>query len=1355
MTLLAVLFLPLSEAKAQKWTDISSEIINADFGTPGNANGWTIEREGGTSEVRAGCLEFWNNQHFKASQVIYGLPKGHYRLSVQGFHRYGDCDVDYQQHENNKQTSFAYLFVNKQKKTLTDYCSFSRSYESNNWLSPDGGGHYYPNTMEATAEAFAENAYWNSLEFDLIDDYINVTIGIGLDKYTEYNWCIFSHFKLETTNEITNEWTDVTRFFLASPNFDGNIRDGWICNYSAHTIDVQYECMEFWDGTFDIHQDLYGLPKGEYRLSAQAFYREGQNSDCYSNWKNGTIGLTALLYAGDREKPIKSVYDFSFNTDNTGNCWTPDGNNYYPDNMYSASSAFAAGAYKNVLLFNADGDIRLGLKNSNYVYGNWAIFDNFKLEYKGEVTVANNIQSLTVPKDTIEIGEKLLAELIVAPEEVMIKNVIWTSSNPLVFTVDGKGEITGRGIGSAKLIATMRDDSNISKSVNITVVRAGNTDNGEWINLTYLITNPNFKEAGNSNGWTIERYGGTTAVRAGCLEFWDNQSFKTSQVIENLSKGHYRLSVQGYHRYGDAEVDFEKFKRNEQTSMAYMFVDDQRENLAQYCSFYQTTGPNGWVTPDNGEHYYPNTMESAAEAFDKEAYWNFLEFDVEKDDTDVTIGIALDDYTTRNWCIFTNFKLEATDNSSYSGTRLLQDPETKVNYGYIMGKSDANVMKGHSYTAGSQDATGNVTILSGFTVDGYEYKVTRISEFAFYCLLNLTSITIPSCVTAIDNYSFLGCRNLMSISSFIKEPFAINDVFDYDVYRNATLYVPAGTIEAYKTTNGWKMFSKIIELEKEEEQQFPTQTMILHHSNGSKSEVSINEKSKVKFKDGKVIITSITGSKAYEKDDILRITYNYINSDVNGDYAIDVADIATVISIMAGSSDVSSLYADVNRDGVVDVADIATIISAMAGSGSSATEIATTANGTIGEAFYIYRNDNQFNAFFREEIDSIGFSHYDADSLRYNKIASQVVYTPDSTFMIPLVAIDSVGFVRPETKLQANVVLMDEKGMTDYLRTANGMSLTFDSGMPVNIRPKKDDILVCTDFDNPLFLEGFIGKVVSVSKLSDGLIVVCDSVYDITEIYEQLVSIEQIVVDNVPSRARRVSGEWISSRNSINFNLGYSHEISNGSASISGSIDGTYIATIAYNITKKEQYFSLKINHDWQYGAHLNFKCDNSFGTLLGNVNSLPAIRFPMPVPIFKFQISGAPFVKGDGSMELDLSFNSPVHSYLAEVKYHNGVFSGSNNRLPITGNNKPSFDAAFSLNGSLQVGYMVDFWLGTINALGSYVRTGLDFYIGPKLTGNFSISGGTSNPVNYYTAYKDSKLGLSLLTIDYEAFGE
>ena len=56
-----------------------------------------------------------------------------------------------------------------------------------------------------------------------------------------------------------------------------------------------------------------------------------------------------------------------------------------------------------------------------------------------------------------------------------------------------------------------------------------------------------------------------------------------------------------------------------------------------------------------------------------------------------------------------------------------------------------------------------------------------------------------------------------------------------------------------------------------------------------------------------------------------------IKGDVNGDRVVNVADIATVIDVMAGKSvGVSPALADVNGDGAVNVADIATIIDIMA-----------------------------------------------------------------------------------------------------------------------------------------------------------------------------------------------------------------------------------------------------------------------------------------------------------------------------------------------------------------------------------------------------------------------------------------
>lgn len=64
------------------------------------------------------------------------------------------------------------------------------------------------------------------------------------------------------------------------------------------------------------------------------------------------------------------------------------------------------------------------------------------------------------------------------------------------------------------------------------------------------------------------------------------------------------------------------------------------------------------------------------------------------------------------------------------------------------------------------------------------------------------------------------------------------------------------------------------------------------------------------------------------------------------------------------------------------------------------------------EFINIYRNDGSLNAFSCNVVDSITYSHYDTDSIFYDEIVTQLVYTPDSVYFMPLVEIDSISFVQ-------------------------------------------------------------------------------------------------------------------------------------------------------------------------------------------------------------------------------------------------------------------------------------------------------------------------------------------------------
>lgn len=110
-----------------------------------------------------------------------------------------------------------------------------------------------------------------------------------------------------------------------------------------------------------------------------------------------------------------------------------------------------------------------------------------------------------------------------------------------------------------------------------------------------------------------------------------------------------------------------------------------------------------------------------------------------------------------------------------------QDPETKVNYEYTVGESEASVKGGDFTKAGSVDVDGDITLLSHFSVDGNEYMVTTIGNYAFYKCNSLTSIFIPEGITTIGKYAFSGCMKLKSLSL----PESLTSILD-GAFRNCS-----------------------------------------------------------------------------------------------------------------------------------------------------------------------------------------------------------------------------------------------------------------------------------------------------------------------------------------------------------------------------------------------------------------------------------------------------------------------------------------------------------------------------------------------------------------------------------------
>lgn len=443
--------------------------------------------------------------------------------------------------------------------------------------------------------------------------------------------------KLENAqNASIKPGDDITRK-IVNPSFD-NGKEGWTVKEGNPKFDETYKNCEVYQGTFDIYQDITNIPDGVYELSVLAFQRVAENNVAYKAHDNSTEDITAFIYANDLETPFTSPYTYGMK-ENSGDDFKYNLNGeevYIPNSMKGMAAATTENpdAYTvTVPMLVEGGTLRIGVRekrrpsNVNGSWGDWAIWDNFRLKYIGSKGEALN--AVTTPliakaaglldsKMNADVRTQLEAAKTALETEATVPGIHTLSAaieaantsieayKPLQAAIDNaqtryeeneassttsetaKGlynaaMATAQGIydngtaADAEIPAAIKAlNEGVTKYVINDIIKDASTQ--KPADITKVIANSDFATM-NSTGWDVidgkMAFQSNNSVEAG--EFF-NTTFNLQQTLVGLPAGMYRLTTQAFYRNGNdasAKVDGSDQLKYDVNENAYLYFSDK------------------------------------------------------------------------------------------------------------------------------------------------------------------------------------------------------------------------------------------------------------------------------------------------------------------------------------------------------------------------------------------------------------------------------------------------------------------------------------------------------------------------------------------------------------------------------------------------------------------------------------------------------------------------------------------------------------------------------------------------------------------------------------------------------------
>lgn len=461
------------------------------------------------------------------------------------------------------------------------------------------------------------------------------TWSLDNDQLTQYMADL--KVKLENAqNASIKPGDDITRK-IVNPSFD-NGKEGWTVKEGNPTFNETYKNCEVYQGTFDIYQDITNIPDGVYELSVLAFQRVAENGVASKAHDAGKEDITAFIYANDLETPFTSPYTYGMKEPSGGKPadykYNLNGEDVYiPNTMQGMAAATTENpnAYTvTVPMLVEGGTLRIGVRekrrpsNINNSWGDWAIWDNFRLKYVGSKGEAlNAVTTPLIAKAAGLLDSKMNAEVRTQLEAA--KTALETEATvPGIHTLSAAIEAANTSIEAYKPLKEAIDNaqtryeeneatSTTSETAKGLYTAAVNTAQGIYDNgtaadaeipaaikalnegvtkyvindiiadaseakpadITKVIANSDFATM-SSTGWDVKdgtmAFQSNNSVEAG--EFF-NCTFNLQQTLVGLPAGMYRLTTQAFYRNGKAAKDGSDELKYDVNENAFIYFSDK------------------------------------------------------------------------------------------------------------------------------------------------------------------------------------------------------------------------------------------------------------------------------------------------------------------------------------------------------------------------------------------------------------------------------------------------------------------------------------------------------------------------------------------------------------------------------------------------------------------------------------------------------------------------------------------------------------------------------------------------------------------------------------------------------------